>query len=160
MSYFQSRFYNVSSLYMYVIYWLTSRIIFISKHCMNYPKAYQIFIYFWDWMWLQVLLFSSHIYVLILGDDAAYGEVKTTDQKIHQNSRDNFFSWSKSRLFFFLQNKLKRFLQVKYTAYNKLASMLYNGDLSLYKEDQLTMLYLVDRNFSNLHQTANNKLNS
>lgn len=99
-------------------------------------------------MWIQVLLFSSHIYVLILGDDAAYGEVKTTDPKIHQNSRDNFFSWSKSRLFF-LQRKLKRFLQVEYTAYNKLASILYNGDLSLYKEDQLTFLYLVDRNFSN-----------
>lgn len=99
-------------------------------------------------MWIQVLLFSSHIYVLILGDDAAYGGVKTTDQKIHQNSRDNFFSWSKSRLFF-LQRKLKRFLQVEYTAYNKLASILYNGDLSLYKEDQLTFLYLVDRNFSN-----------
>lgn len=50
---------------------------------------------------------------------------------------------------FFLQRKLKRFLQVEYKAYNKLASILYNGDLSLYKEDQLTFLYLVDRNFSN-----------
>lgn len=51
-------------------------------------------------------------------------------------------------------------MQVEYKAYNKLASILYNGDLSLYKEDQLTFLYLVDRNFSNQHQTANNKLNS
>lgn len=46
---------------------------------------------------------------------------------------------------FFLQKKLKRFLQVEYTAYNRLASILYNGDLSLYKEDQLTILYLADR---------------
>lgn len=77
------------------------------------------------------------------------GKLKLQIKKFIKTAVIIFFHEANLDCFFFLQKKLKRFLQVEYTAYNKLASMLYNGDLSLYKEDQLTMLYLVDRNFSN-----------